>query len=133
MAPLVVSKTAAGGMGPDRQRCALVSPNFVSRSVPDTRNELKREASAPNKCRAVLVGLQAESREVEVIFLRHDGTMSCHGHVHPVPPDRTAVGQAITAFGLTRLRRYSAEDLGDALLYVRHLLAEMDDDAPHIL
>ncbi len=91
------------------------------------------EASSPAKCYAVLVGIGARSQEVEAVFVRLNGTMSSRGRTHLVPPGRTAVGEAITTLGLTRLRRFSADELGDALQYVRRLIAEMKDDAPKIL
>ena len=128
-----VSKRAACELRPGRQNYALVLPVFVSRPVPDRRTQPHPEATSPTQCRAVLVGVGAESLEVEVVFVRLNGTMSFRGHVYRVPPGYTAVGEAITTLGLTRLRRFSAHDLVDALQYVRRLCAEMKDDAPHIL
>ena len=90
-------------------------------------------AASPTQCRAILVGIEPGSMEVESVFVRRDGTMSWRGRVFQIPPGQTAVGAAITTLGLTRLRRYLADDIEDALQYVRRLLAELKDDAPKIL
>jgi len=82
---------------------------------------------------AVIIGLQAETLRAEVAYIRHDGALSVRGRIHEVPPGRTAVGEAITALGLTRLRRFSASAMDAALKYARRLHAEMADDAPRVL
>ena len=99
----------------------------------NSRSKSQATAPSPTRYRAILVGVQAESMEVETVLVQRDGTMSWRGRAYLVPLGRTAVGEAITTLGLTRLRRYLAEDIGDALPYVRRLVAELKDDAPKIL
>ncbi len=70
---------------------------------------------------------------VEVLHVRPDGVLSGPARLHRVPAGRTAVGEAITALGLTRLRRFPAHSVESALQYARRLKAEMQDDAPRIL
>jgi hypothetical protein len=112
--------------------CLSCAP-FCESPVLDSFGQSHSDVSSPTQCRAVLVGLRAESLEVEAVFIRGNGTMSVRGHVYRVPPGQTAVGEAITTLGLTRLRRFPAHDIVDAVQYVRRLCAELDDDAPHIL
>ena len=99
----------------------------------NSHSSSRTTATSPTQCRAILVGIQAESMEVETVFVRRDGTMSWRGRVYQIPPGQTAIGASIVTFGLTRLRRYLADDIEDALQYVRRLLAELTDDAPKIL
>jgi hypothetical protein len=82
---------------------------------------------------AVIVGLQAETLQVEAAYIRHDGILFVRGRIHNMPPGRTAVGEAITTLGLTRLRRFSASAMDAAVKYARRLHAEMADDAPQVL
>lgn len=96
-------------------------------------SEAQLKASQLAGYRAILVGIQSESLQVEAAYIRHDGALSVRGRVHPVPPGRTVVGEAITALGMTRLRMFSVAALGSALTYARRLGAQMQDDAPQIL
>ena len=96
-------------------------------------DEAQFEGFQPVWYSAVIIGIQAESLQVEAAYIRHDGALFVRGHVHDVPAGRTAVGEAITALVLTRLRRFSASAIGNALKYARGLNAQMQDDAPQIL
>ncbi|TNC59857.1 hypothetical protein [Rubellimicrobium roseum] len=53
--------------------------------------------------------------------------------IHLIPSGRTAVDEAITAFGLGRIRVFPASATVEALRYAKRLQAETQDDAPSIL
>lgn len=99
----------------------------------NSRTNPHPEASSAAKRGAILVGIQADTLEVKAVIVRSDGTMSFRGRTCLVPAGRTAVGEAITTMGLTRLRSFRADDIGDALKYARRLDREMQDDTPQIL
>jgi hypothetical protein len=96
-----------------------MGPQFAAHLVPGSK--------------AILVGLQTGTHAVEVLHVRPDGALSGPARLHRVPAGRTAVGEAITALGLTRLCRFPASSFENALQYARRLQAEMQDDAPRIL
>lgn len=96
--------------------------------------ESEIKSSLPAVCSAILVGREAKSLNVvlAVRSLRRDALVFANC-VHRIPQGRTAVGEAMIAFGLDRIRLFPAESPLEALQYAAHLEAEAGDDAPVIL
>jgi hypothetical protein len=81
---------------------------------------------------AILVGIRSETQTVETVYLRNDGGMNAGGRVHFPGPDRTALGEAMTAFGLTTFRWFPASETGRAKAYAELLAVQLrsHDTAP---
>lgn len=87
----------------------------------------------PTQYVALFVGLGDDSSAVHQIWVRADGSMVSHERIYYPKPGRTAAGEAITAFGLFRFRRFGAHELEKADAYQVRLRRELEDDAPRIL
>jgi hypothetical protein len=87
----------------------------------------------PTQYVALFVGLGDDGSSVHQIWLRADGSMVSHERIHYPKPGRTAAGEAITAFGLFRFRRFDADEIEKADAYQARLSRELEDDAPRIL
>ena len=81
-------------------------------------------------CRAVIVGVHTETNTVERIWIHEDGGMMFGSFVSRPWAGRTAIGEAITLFGLTQIRQFPAADREAATAYARLLETELRPPPP---
>jgi hypothetical protein len=67
---------------------------------------------------------------VEKIWVHENGSMMLGSFVNRPWPGRTPVGEAITLFGLTKIRQFPAAELPAATAYAHQLETEMDVQPP---
>jgi hypothetical protein len=81
---------------------------------------------------AALVGIGSEAQTAETVYLQNDGGINAGGTVHYPGPDRTAPGEAMTAFGLTTFQWFPASETGRAKAYAELLPVQLRsyDTAP---
>ena len=78
-------------------------------------------------CRAVIVGVHTETSSVEKIWLHETGNMMMGSFVDRPQAGRTPIGEAITLFGLTKIRQFPAAEFAQATTYARRLMIELSE------
>ena len=88
--------------------------------------KLLERGSWQRNCQTVIVGIRSCTATVERIWILADGGMLFRGLIHYPRPGRTAVGEAITTFGVFRFRRFSVSRARQASAYAAMLERELD-------
>jgi hypothetical protein len=69
------------------------------------------------KYKSVIIGIRTDTATVEKVWIQNDGGMSDGGRVHYPSGGKTAAGETIIVFGLTRFREFSVDDGDLAMAY----------------
>jgi hypothetical protein len=93
--------------------------------MPVLRRSLKPDFDGSG-CRAVIVGIDPSIPRVEKIWVHEDGNMILGSFVNRPWPGRTPVGEAITLFGLTKIRQFPIAARDAARAYACRLEIELD-------
>jgi hypothetical protein len=75
--------------------------------------------------RALIVGVHSATRTVQMVIVYESGAMQVGGVTYIPSPGKTAVGEAMTRIGLVDIRRFTPEDMSEAVLYACRLEADL--------
>ena len=98
--------------------------------MPIIRSTLAREFD-PSRWYAVIVGLHTDSATVGKIWIHRNGSMMFGKLVRRPGVGRSPIGEAITAFGLTKVRQFPSTEVFAAKAYAARLMIAIEpgDDA----
>jgi hypothetical protein len=75
----------------------------------------------------VIIGVHTATRTVGKIWVHENGSLMFDSVIKLPDLGRTSIGEAITTYGLTKIRRYQVEEVAAAKAYARRLEIELDD------